>query len=181
MNPFIIAISSVRGGGKTEIATRVKKLLKNSYLLSVSESQIETPEKFLALCKRIKEDGQDEIFDLKELDSNLEELLLMEPEFVILDVPFCKKKAYNEYIDYKIFIDTPFDVAIARYIVRDCENIDCHEMVETLDYFLREGRKETLIAIENYKKNSNLIVDGCKTIREVTEEIEMRLKQDNKV
>ncbi len=133
MEPFVIALSSYTGGGKTTLARSLASLL-NATLLTwddYDEAGFMTHPKdwrtWLA-------DGADNnAWKVPQLAKDLAQLKqgqtiispvdgssLAPSKYLIFDAPLgYAHQETGQYIDFLVFIDTPLDVAMARRILRD--------------------------------------------------------------
>ncbi len=155
-NIIIIAISAVSGGGKTYITNKLKKELTNSKALYFDDYDFNGPE---SICKWVENGSDYNEWNLEALINDIQEVIKSSDiKYLILDYPFSyKHDLMKNYINHTIFIDTPLDIALARRIIRDNENINVKENVE--DY-LKDSRKAYLDMLNRIKPNSDFIIDG---------------------
>lgn len=177
--PLVIAIAAVSGGGKTTVTNALNSKLQSSKALYFDDYDFEgCPEDFFQWVQ----DGADynlwntEIL-VKDLKCLLEESTL---KYILLDYPFAyKNHKMSEYIDYAIFIDTPLDIAMARWILRDNTNKPVELLKEDLNIYLSKGRVAYLEMLKTIRPSSDFVIDGTLEIEEIVSEIIARLKEED--
>ncbi len=114
-----------------------------------------------------------------------EEIEKGECSYIILDYPFGREHhRMKECIDLSVFIDTPLDIAMARRILRDylgekeTSAIDImNRLRRDLDNYLNKARFPYLNHFR-HKGHSDLILDGCKSLEELRDNILENLTQN---
>jgi len=128
---YVIAISSVSGGGKTTLVKKTVELLKGTALFfdeyaSVSE--------YPSDLKKWVKDGADvnewktpqfaqDLADLKRgarIVSPLDGASILPSEYIVIEEPMGRARAeMGRLIDFVAVIDTPLEIALARRLLRD--------------------------------------------------------------
>jgi uridine kinase len=177
--PYIIAINSVSGGGKTTLAKLLQESLPASVVFCFDDFD-ETnvyPEDFYEWWKR----GA----DLREFDcpgmrkAVDEEIQRGAAEFIVLDYPFGRDHPrFETLIDLSVFVDTPLDVAMARRIIRDYRAVGeasaAAEVVEQLRGELAhyvEKARYPYLDTDRHKPGSDLILDGWRSLQELRDQV----------
>src|SRR4029453_6896529 len=118
--PYIVAINSISGGGKTALAKLLQEALPASVVFCFDDFDDTNlyPEDFYEWWKR---GGDLREFDCPNMSKAVDdELQRRKSEFIILDYPFGRDHPrFQALIDLSVFVDTPLDVAMARRIIRD--------------------------------------------------------------
>jgi uridine kinase len=183
--PYIIAINSVSGGGKTTLAKLVGESLPASVVFCFDDFD-ETnvyPKDFYEWWKR----GADlREFDCpgmrRAVDDEIQQGAI---EFVILDYPFGRDHPrFQTLIDLSVFIDTPLDVAMARRIIRD-HRLDvgktAAEVLERLRaelaHYLEKARSPYLDT-DRHKPGSDLILNGCRNLQDLRDQVLERVNAE---
>ncbi|TAA72682.1 nucleoside/nucleotide kinase family protein [Planococcus salinarum] len=168
-SPFIVAIASVSGGGKTTAVAGLTHVLPNTKALYFDQYDCVGPEDIM--------DWLDKGADINEWNllpfmSDLGRLLAESLNYIILDFPFADQHAQSSpYIDFTVFIDTPLDLALARRLMRDSSDAGSDEILGDIKYYADRGRVAYLHMLETIRPNSDLVVDGTHSITEVVHSI----------
>jgi uridine kinase len=176
--PYVIAINSVSGGGKTALARLLQKSLPDSVVFCFDDFD-ETnlyPEDFYEWW-RCGADLRE--FDCPGMRKAVEdEIRRGTTEFIIMDYPFGRDHpGFQTPIDLSVFVDTPLDVAMARRIIRDLRAADGEPAAAVVDrlraelvHYLEKARYPFLEA-DRHKPGSDLIINGCRSLEELKNEI----------
>src|SRR5262245_48019203 len=118
--PFVIAVNSIAGGGKTSLTKLLHECLPNStfFCFDDYDSSNLYPTDFHDWHRR---GGNLEEFDCLGMKAAVDaEIQKAAVKYIILDYPFGRDHSrFRDVIDLSIYIDTPLDVAMARRILRD--------------------------------------------------------------
>jgi uridine kinase len=185
--PYVIAISSVSGGGKTALSTLLQKRLPASVLFRFDDFDDTNlhPENYYEWSRR----GGDLLeFDCPGMAQAVDQTIQQgELEYIVLDYPFGRgHPRLREVIDLAIFIDTPLDVAMARRILRDYPSESGASPAEELSrlrtelaYYLEKARYPYL-DMDRQKPTSDLVLNGWRGLEELKDQIleRLRVEQD---
>ena len=179
-DPYVVAINSVSGGGKTTLTELVASSLPNAVLFrfdDFDESNI-YPDDF---C------GADILdFDCPGMgDAVQKELDQKSASFIVLDYPFGRDHPrFEEVIHLSVFIDTPLDVAMARRILKDfCTTAGSpaakklEALKSDLIHYLAKNRHPYL---EHYRhiETSDLVLDGWTSLDQLRDQVLERIKSE---
>jgi uridine kinase len=176
--PYMIAINSVSGGGKTALAKLLQESLPASVIFCFDDFDATNlyPEDFYEWWKRGADLSE---FDCpgmrKAVDDEIERAAV---EFIIIDYPFGREHPrFQTLIDLSVFVDTPLDVAMARRIIRDQRVLDGESATAVVDrlreqmaYYLERGRFPYLDT-DRHKAGSDLILNGCFSMQELANQV----------
>jgi uridine kinase len=176
--PYIIAINSVSGGGKTALAKLLKESLPGSVEFCFDDFD-ETnlyPEDFYEWWKRGADLREFDCHGMRQtVDDEIERGAI---EFIIMDYPFGREHPrFQTLIDLSVFVDTPLDVAMARRIIRDHRALDGESATDVVDRLRDEmanylGRARfPYLDADRYKGSSDLILNGCCSLHELTNQV----------
>jgi uridine kinase len=176
--PYVIAINSVSGGGKTALAKLLQKSLKKSVAFCFDDFD-ETnvyPENFYEWWRRGADLQEFDCIGMRKAFDD--EIQRGSCDFIILDYPFGREHPrFEQLIDLSVFIDTPLDVAMARRIVRDFRVTDKDNAEVVLErlrgemsHYLEKARYPYLDT-ERHKPGSDLILNGWRSLEELKDEI----------
>ena len=184
-SPYVIAINSVSGGGKTSLVKLLQESLHASvafYFDDFDETNV-YPEDFYEWWKR----GADLLeFDCRGMREAFDDAIQREDtEYIILDYPFSRAHPrFEALIDLSVFVDTPLDVAMARRIIRDYGVIPGETAASVLDrlkaeltHYLEKARYPYLDA-DRHKAGSDLILDGWFSLQELRDLILERVSAE---
>lgn len=179
-NPYVIAVNSVSGGGKTALAGLLAASLPKAVLFrfdDFDESNI-YPDDFCGAdimdfdCPGMAEAVR------KELDRK-------SASFIVLDFPFGRDHPrFEKLIHLSVFINTPLDVAMARRILRDfctttgspaAKRLEC--LKGDLTHYLAKSRQPYL---EHYRHRdtSDLVLDGWADLDHLRDQVVGRVKTE---
>jgi len=187
--PYIIAVNSVSGGGKTALARFLQEALNASVVLCFDDFD-ETnlcPEDFYEWWKR----GADlREFDCPNMGKAVDdEIQSGASEFIILDYPFGRDHPrFQALIDLSVFVDTPLDVALARRIIRDHGVVAgetaapvLDQLLEELGHYLEKARFLYLAAANRHKPGCDLVLDGCHSLQELRNQVLERIRTERNI
>ena len=168
-SPFVVAIASVSGGGKTTTVAQLAQRLQNTKALYFDQYDCVGPEDIMDWLDKGADINE---WNLQPIMSDLD-LLLAEPlNCIILDFPFADQHAQSSpYIDFTVFIDTPLDLALARRLMRDLSDTGTHEIMGDVQHYADRGRTAYLHMLETIRPNSDLVVDGTGSISDIVHSI----------
>jgi uridine kinase len=185
--PYVIGISSPSGGGKTSVTKALKEKLFDSTAIYFDEFDDTTthPEDLIAWVSR---GGDYNEWKTPGIVSALESIIAKnESKYILYDAPL--GRAHDEsgrYIDFMVFIDTPLDVAMARRFLRDnlsepSNDSECvlHNLKNELSGYLKEGRLPYLEMYKKVKPKSDILVDGCLSLDEISDLIIRNATENN--
>ena len=183
--PYVIAVNSVSGGGKTTLA----KLLRDSLSATLfcfddfDDTNVH-PKDLYEWSKR----GADLLeFDCPGMWNAVERALKDETiSCIVLDYPFGRDHPrFRNVIDLSVFIDTPLDIAMARRILRDYTSDSVLSADERLKHLREEMRHYVARArypyLDTYKhkETSDLIVNGCDSLEEWRGQVLARIRSSS--
>ena len=197
----VIVISGSVGSGKSTIAAKLSRLLKDAPILKFDdyEKYIEWPADMAQWMK----DGfdpnairipklKDDLVSLRKgeaINYPVDNQEIKAEEFIILEEPSGQQRAeISELIDLVIYIDVPQDVCVIRMIHRTIamevwhsagtfENEPKEEIVRQLDSVAtwlnqyQKARQMYMTVSEVVKNNSDVVVNGLLPIDEIVNEI----------
>jgi len=174
MKPFIFAINAISGGGKTTTTRELQKRLPNSKALYFDDRNYDSDSGIADTVEWIEAGADVNLWDLTRLAHDIDNLLKENLDFIILDYPFgYKHKLIGPYLDYSVYIDTPFDITLARRILREYDEkiiTDITDVLDDMRHYLEYGRNLYLAGYEKVTKGqSDFIVDGSLALDEIVE------------
>lgn len=179
--PLVIAVNAVVGGGKTTIANALSEKLGNARTIRFDDYH--DVNKNIADIHKWIADGAD--YDLWTMDSIIADIneLLEEAEksgnidYIILDYPFgYKQKQIAGFINLSIFIDTPFDIALARLIIRDISpQTKTDDIIKKLNGYLSTRSDYHYSQAAN--KDADLKIDGSLSVDIITDIIVHKIQE----
>ncbi len=184
-SPYVIAINSVSGGGKTALSELLHESLQSSELFRFDDFDDTNiyPDDYYEWTMRGADLSE---FDCPGMSSAIaEEIEKGDFSYIILDYPFGRAHhRMRECIDLSVYIDTPLDVAMARRILRNYlgeretpANETMVSLKKDLVHYLNKARVPYLNHFRHIE-HSDLILDGCKSLEELRDNILEKLKQD---
>ncbi|MDE7221010.1 MAG: hypothetical protein K2O45_15560 [Oscillospiraceae bacterium] len=167
----VIAIAAVTAGGKTTTVNAVKSRLPNVRTLHfddyVFEGEVEDFHQWVL-------DGADyNVWDLAPLKEDILRIKKDENcDYLILDYPFayCNQQI-REYIDVAVFIDTPLDIALARWILRDMGDASGEEIRNDLNGYLKYARAAFVQMQKDILPSSDHVIDGAADKETIVENV----------
>jgi uridine kinase len=186
--PYIIAINSVSGGGKTALAKLVQESLPASVVFCFDDFDQTNlfPEDFYEWWKR----GADlREFDCPGMGKAVDdEIQRRTTEFIIMDYPFGRDHPrFKTLIDLSVFVDTPLDVAMVRRIIRDYSVAAGETAGAVLDrlrveltHYLEKGRY-LYLGTDRHKPGCDLVLDGCRSLQELRNQVLERIKAERNI
>jgi uridine kinase len=161
LNPFIVAINAVSGGGKTTITNEIQKCMPNTKALFFDDRNYDSDSGIEDTCKWIEEGADANLFNLERLVNDINDLSKEAIDFIILDYPFgYKHNQIRPYLDYSIYIDTPLDIAHARRILRDHSQENASAILDDMKQYLERGRGAYLFGLEDTRQSADFVIDG---------------------
>ncbi len=161
----VIALAAVTAGGKTTTVNEIKKQLSNVQTLHfddyVFEGEVDDFYQWTL-------DGANyNVWNLEPLEKDI--LTIKNSgicDYLILDYPF----AYcHEQI--KKYIDTPLDIALARWILRDMGNASGEEIRNHLMGYLKYARMAFVQMQKDILPSSDYVIDGTMSTEYIAGEI----------
>lgn len=170
MKPFIFSVNSISGGGKTTITRELQKQLSNSKALYFDDRNYDSDSGINDIVEWIEAGADFNLWDLTRLVDDIEKLKQENLDFIIMDYP-CgyKQKQIAPYLNYSIFIDTPFDIAMARRIIRDYNRDTVESIFDDMNFYLKRGREAYLYGLEDVRKKADFLVDGSLPLDKIIE------------
>ena len=166
---MVIAVNAVSGGGKTTITRELAGKLQNSRAIYFDDYK--DIDKNIPDINSWVENGADyDLLDLQVIADDISKLLKESPDYIILDYPFgYKHKQIAGFIDLSVYIDTPFDIALARRILRDYSPQGRTDAIlKELNAYLHE-RSAYQYAQNIVRTAGDLTVDGSLTSDEIAD------------
>lgn len=188
----IIGISGIGGAGKSVLTHALGKALNAMILFWDDFDEISQDPKDYIKWYNTNRDYREWKYDalaevLKQLKLGKKVICpatkkeLIPTDYIVFDAPLGRKHtATGQYIDYSIFLDTPFDVALARRILRDFRdkaNLNINEIFEELDFYITSSRPLYAMAYEE-KEKFDYVVDGNQPVDEIVNIIVQQLQPD---
>ena len=178
MKPYVIAINSISGGGKTALTTALGKELQSSttYHFDDFDDTNIYPDDFVTWWAEGADVHQ---FEFPGMTKAVTETLeTNESDFILLDYPFGRShKALQGAIDLSLYIDTPLDIALARRGLRDyTSHEDQQKLKNHLDHYISSSRPLYLDS-GRYKEECDLVLDGSNDIEKLTAQVVEKIKK----
>lgn len=171
--PFVAAIAAVSGGGKTTVTKHLNQCLPQSAALYFDDYDLdESPDDICEWVERGADYNEWKltplIHDLHNLVKNPSQRL----DYILLDYPFAYVHSdMRPYIDFTIFIDTPLDIAMARRLLRDYQDVSSDCIRDDIRDYLLYGRAAYLEMLNTIRPNCDLILDGSLPLDKMVNEI----------
>ena len=170
MKPFIFAVNAISGGGKTTTTRALQKRLPNSEALYFDDRNYDSDSGIEDIVEWVEAGADVNLWDLRRLADDIDRLKQENLDFIIMDYPFgYKHKLIGPYLDYSIFIDTPFDIALARRIIRDYDEESIMSIFDDMKYYLEHGRNAYLYGLDFSREMSDFVVDGSLPLDKIVE------------
>ncbi len=176
--PYIIGIAGGTGSGKTTVAEKISNILnenisivpqdafyKEMYNTPVEERNYDHPYAFdidllLEDIKQLKK-GEDiyiPIYNFKDHRRLKEQKLIKYAPVIILEgILIFYYKALRDLMDFKIYVDTPSDVRLARRVLRDI-NERGRSIDSVIDQYLNTVRPMHIEFVSPTRKFADIIV-----------------------
>jgi len=173
MKPFIFAVNAVSGGGKTTTTRELQKRLPNAKSLYFDDRNYDSDSGIDDTVEWINNGADVNLWDLRRLADDIDKLKQENPDFIILDYPFgYRHKLIGPYLNYSVYINTPFDIALARRIIRDYDKKTAATVLfDDMRYYLKHGRKAYLYGLDEIREKADLLVDGSLSLDKIVESI----------
>ena len=205
---FVIAISAVPGGGKTTLVKKTAELLEATTLFFDDYASVsEYPKNITQWIK----DGADlnewktpvfakDVASLKRGERIIDPVAndtIESNEFFVIEDPIGRgRNEMADVIDFMVLIDTPLEIALARRLLRNLDNLNRHvlsdieektkeELVEgiirsvrnELNDYLNVFREGYLGLQKQMPSYCDLILDGCLPADELAKQLVKVVKE----
>ena len=207
--PFVIVIAGYVGSGKSTVAASLSKRLEDAPILIFDhyEKYIEWPQDMNKWMGDGADPDQIRIPKLKEdLLSLLEGIPITDPfdgkliapaRYILLEEPSGGQRGeIREYIDLVVFIDVPQDVCVARLVERvidmgvwnskgTFEGETKEDLVRQLNAIAswithyQRTRPMYMLGSRMAQQKADIVVNGLKTVEEITTDILNGIKDKN--
>jgi hypothetical protein len=182
VNPYVIAVNSVSGGGKTTLSRLLKeKLSATMFCFDDFDDTNVHPDSMY--------DWYNRGADITEFDcpgmrvAVLNELRQPMTRHIVLDYPFGRDHpCFSDTIDLSVYIDTPLDIAMARRILRDYGAVsESAEEASGLSKLLAEltgyeGRaRRSYLEAKKHGDTCDLVLDGCGSAEDLRDQVILKL------
>ena len=77
----------------------------------------------------------------------------------------------KDYLNCCIFIDTQLDIALARRVLRDMEELSADAIRNEMDFYLKYARISYVHALESVLPSSDYVIDGTKALEDMIDEV----------
>lgn len=183
MTNFVIAISGISGAGKTALVKKTAQLLGDAATIHFDDYQ--PVAQYPSDMVRWIDEGKDlDAWVIPQLLADLQGLRNGRPivhpisgqtvqpaKYIVLEEPSGRaRKGLRELVDYVVFIDIPFDIALARkvvayfaYCAKETAQDELRQVVQVgVDYYAKYSlsREYYLTLIESVRQDYDLILDG---------------------
>ncbi len=184
--PYVIAINSVSGGGKTALATLVAATLPQSMLFCFDDFDATNiyPDDFYEWSQR----GANPLeIDCPGMGEAVARAISQGGfDYLVLDCPLGRSHPrFASIIDLAIFIDTPLDVAMARRVLRNYAAVSDGDAADQLRmlckgmvHYLAKARYPYLEAYKQ-KATCELVLDGWQELAVLRDQVVSYI-QENK-
>lgn len=158
---YVIAVSSVSGGGKTTLVKSAANLLKATTLFFDDYASIS---QYPPDIKKWVEDGADvnewktpqfaqDLAALRRgesIDSPLDGASILPSEFIVIEEPMGRERAeMASLIDFVIVIDIPLEIALARKLLRNLGFIPLDGIENATKEQMVEGFVQVVTSLKN--------------------------------
>ena len=130
MKPYVAGIASGVGGGKTTLVERLAHHLGDASAIHFDHYERVTERPIEAIRQWLRDGADPDAFEIARLGEDLrllkEDCAVDDPatgarilarKYLLFEAPFGRRhSATGRYIDFLVWIDTPFDLALARKI-----------------------------------------------------------------
>jgi len=199
--PYIIVISGSVGAGKSTIAITLSKILGNAPVLIFDHYvlYVEWPQDMVQWVKNGADPSQIRVPQLKDdLLSLLEGKAVTDPKngnllspskYILLEEPSGRERQeIRKYIDLVVYVDVPQDICVTRIFERvvdtntwkskgTFQDEPKDELVQQLNAVAlwitqyQQARPMYIQVSQIVKEKADIIVDGLKTVDEITADI----------
>lgn len=167
--PFVIAIAGVSGGGKTAVTTYLTQELPHAKALCFDDYDFD---RSIDIINWLDSGADYNQWDLTPLINDLKSLCNESLHYIILDYPFAYKHFnMSRFIDIAVFIDTPLDIALARRMRRDFKSSSGESVLADMENYIAQGRKGFVEMLNTVRPNSDVVIDGTRTVSEIADRI----------
>ncbi len=176
--PFVIAVNSISGGGKTALTHALGEKLDSCKIFHFDDFDATNvyPNDIFSWWKRGDDISE---FDCPGMHGAVCGCLNRgEVKTVVLDYPFGRLHArFKDVINCSIYIDTPLDVALSRRILRDYiaqESAPAKMLVRLkaeLNSYLTGSRDVYVDSSRRYRDKADLILDGTNSVAQLCEQV----------
>ncbi len=166
----IIVIGAVTAGGKTTVVNAMKDRLPRTASLHFDDYSFEGEVEDFS--KWVSEGADVHVWNLSPLKADIERIIRSgEYDYLLLDYPFAyQHQMIKDYLDCCIFIDTPFDIAIARRVLRDMKEATADEIRNEMDTYLKCERTAYVQMLKDHLSTSDYVIDGAKELEDIINE-----------
>jgi uridine kinase len=173
--PYVIAVNAVSGGGKTTLARLLRDALSATlFCFDDFDDTNVHPQDMYAWWERgaslLEFDSPGMVHAVQQA---IEDKVTAH---VVLDYPFGRDHPnFKDVIDLSVFIDTPFDMALARRVLRDyaTASLPADErlanMLDLMEHYLK-GR-HLYLDTNRHMAGIDLILDGCRTPQQLRDQV----------
>ena len=184
--PYVIAITSVSGGGKTALTQLVAKSLDScaAFYFDDFDASNVYPDDF---CEWHARGAKVEEFDCPGMHKAVCDAIAHNAvQYVLLDFPFGREhQRFKDLIDLSVFLDTPLDVAMARRIGRDFVESAVasggnrmRALTEDLSHYVTKARYLFLAHQDLYRAKSDVVLDGWQSLDVLRDQMLERIRAD---
>lgn len=201
--PFVIAISSVSGGGKSVVVKTLAEMLEDA--IAIHFDDYETPETYPKNPLDLMKNGVDfNVVKSPLLAEHLQALkngesvttprgeVLSSARFIIYEGPLgYAQHETGQFIDFLVFIDTPLEVSLARRFARsfatshyeDKNREQLIRLIKELESFSHEyllwTRNAYQALVDVVRPTSDIVLNGEQTPEALAQAIIQTLKEKN--
>lgn len=161
-----IAISGLSGSGKTSLINELALMLPNVKVLSFDDYDFD--QQINNYYELLLDSMDYNLLDLTALKHDI--LSSTNYDFILLDYPFSyKQKMISPYISLSVYLDTPFDVALSRRLLRDHQ--DNEHLLIALHQYLNHSRQIFVNYHHDMMLDCDIILDGQKDSKALAYEL----------
>jgi uridine kinase len=177
---FTISVSSPSGGGKTTITDLLKNKLENSMVLYFDNYDFPNDPGDNQFNDKLLQYDYNK-WELKPLIEDIENVLLENKyDYLLLDYPFSYANyKMKKYINFSIYLDVPLDIAMARRLIRDYNELT--DIKKDMEIYLKYGRIGYTDMVKYVKPSSDLIINGNNTPERITDVIIGKINEKTKL
>lgn len=177
--PFIISVSGISGSGKTTVTEALSDILDDTSVIFFDSYEGDLLGR--NYCEWSEEGADANEWKLDPIITDIKKIIAENHKYIIIDYPFGRSHSLiNQFIDFAVFIDTPYDIALARRIVRDYCRRDIKrkklddplkKLDQTMMFYLNRHRATYIQHKNTVQPYCDLVVDGTKDITDIADEI----------